>query len=451
MSIPFYDREEELQTLIEAVDSPRAELVIIYGRRRIGKTTLVRRLLSERKGVYLYVEGSHVARFLAKASEVLGETFTSLDGFLQHVFSKKVDKPSIVVLDEYQRISRQLSPKLQYYWDVLSKESQVKLILTGSTVGMIERDIGYAGPLHGRATKIIKVDGFNYMTVRQIFNDLPEKDIIGIYATFGGTPHYLMLYDKSKSLRQNIRDLLLSSSSPLYEEVERLLSTELREPTRYAEILEAIAAGKPTLKEIADHIKLDRTQIKKYMLTLERLGLVEKEVNLFKMARPRYKVRDNFFLFHMRFINRFKDFLELGQVDYVLDEIMNEMPAYVGRVFEKVCVEVLSKLLRGFMVGVYWDREGDEIDVAAMRDGAALFFECKTAGVRREDAALFKGRAEHVAKKLNLKKAAILFLVPQSSEREVYGVNVIGLRELLEKPDRLREVLALAETSHLKT
>ncbi|MEM2746440.1 MAG: DUF234 domain-containing protein, partial [Candidatus Caldarchaeum sp.] len=95
--------------------------------------------------------------------------------------------------------------------------------------------------------------------------------------------------------------------------------------------------------------------------------------------------------------------------------------AYVGRVFEKVCVEVLSKLLRGFMVGVYWDREGDEIDVAAMRDGAALFFECKTAGVRREDAALFKGRAEHVAKKLNLKKAAILFLVPQSSERGLRG------------------------------
>jgi AAA+ ATPase superfamily predicted ATPase len=431
VSIPFYDRKAELSALEEAVSSNRAELIILYGRRRIGKTALSRKLLEQHPGAYVYVGSSIVREFLTNASRAMGRTFTSLDDFLEYVFLEFGRENKILVLDEYQRISKKLSPRIQYHWDASARKSWVKLILLGSTIGMIERDISYAGPLYGRATRVIRLNGFDYETVREIFGEKGEEEIIKIYSILGGTPHYLMLYERTKTIEENIRNMFLSPGAPLYEEVERLLSTELRDSSRYLEILEAISTGKTTLKEISDYTSLERSQLKKYLLILEKLTLIEREASIIGKGIPRYKFRDNFFNFYMRFIHPNVPFIELRQEEYVLNNIIKELQQYVGRIFEKICLSVLSKKFHGYKVGAYWDREGNEVDAVAVSEGKAIFFECKMGKIDRSDAIKFKGKTSVLAEKLNLKNFKRYFVVPEKDMDAIDDIEILELKQLL--------------------
>jgi len=430
MSILFYDRKPELSILNEAVNSERAELIILYGRRRIGKTSLSRRLLEQYSGIYIYVGSSSVQEFLTDASKVMGKTFSSLDDFLDYVFLEFGKERKILILDEYQRISKKLSPRVQYHWDASANKSKIKLLLLGSTIGMVERDISYTGPLYGRSTKIIRLDGFDYKTVREIFRE-KEEDILKIYSILGGTPHYLMLYEKSKTIEENIRNMFLKPGAPLYEEVERLLLTELRDPSRYLEILEAISMGKVTLKEISDYTGLERHQLKKYLLILEKLTLIERETSIIKRGIPRYNYRDNFFHFYMKFIYPNIPFIELRQEEYVLKKIMTELKSHIGRVFEKVCLSILSKKFHGYKVGAYWDREGNEVDAIAISEEKVMFFECKIGKLSRSDAIKFKGKISILAKKLNFTNFQSCFIVPEKSKDEIERIKILELKQLL--------------------
>jgi len=430
MSILFYDRKPELSILNEAVNSERAELIILYGRRRIGKTSLSRRLLEQYSGIYIYVGSSSVQEFLTDASKAMGKTFSSLDDFLDYVFLEFGKERKILILDEYQRISKKLSPRVQYHWDASANKSKIKLLLLGSTIGMVERDISYTGPLYGRSTKIIRLDGFDYKTVREIFRE-KEEDILKIYSILGGTPHYLMLYEKSKTIEENIRNMFLKPGAPLYEEVERLLLTELRDPSRYLEILEAISMGKVTLKEISDYTGLERHQLKKYLLILEKLTLIERETSIIKRGIPRYNYRDNFFHFYMKFIYPNIPFIELRQEEYVLKKIMTELKSHIGRVFEKVCLSILSKKFHGYKVGAYWDREGNEVDAIAISEEKVMFFECKIGKLSRSDAIKFKGKISILAKKLNFTNFQSCFIVPEKSKDEIERIKILELKQLL--------------------
>ncbi len=431
VSIPFYDRKAELSALEEAVSSRRAELIILYGRRRIGKTVLSKKLLEQHPGAYIYVGSSSIREFLTNASRAMGRTFTSLDDFLEYVFLEFGRGNKILVLDEYQRISKKLSPRIQYHWDASARKSRVKLMLLGSTIGMIERDISYTGPLYGRATRVIRLNGFDYETVREMFSEKGEEEIIKIYSIWGGTPHYLMLYERTKAVEENIRNMFLSPGAPLYEEVERLLSTELRDSSRYLEILEAVSMGKTTLKEISDYTGLERNQLKKYLLILEKLTLIEREASVIGRGIPRYKFRDNFLHFYMRFIRPNVPFIELRQEEYVLKRIIEGLQQYVGRVFEKICLSVLSKKLHEYKIGSYWDREGNEVDAIAIGEGKTIFFECKTGKIDRSDAIKFKGKTSVLAEKLNLTNFQRCFIVPEKDMGEIEGIEILELKQLL--------------------
>jgi len=412
MSIQFIDREGELKVLEESIKSDRASLIVIFGRRRIGKTTLILKLLEKYPGYYIYVEKLPIKKLLEKLSTTFKESFASLDSFLEFIFKKR--EKIIIVLDEYQRSARQLSQKLQYYWDLFSASSKLKLILLGSTVGMIERDISYTGPLYGRATKIIKLNAFDYCTIREMFKSFDEADIIKIYSIFGGTPYYLLLYDKKKSLEENIWELFFERGAPLYEEVERLLSYELRDLARYLSILEAISLGKLTLKEISDYTKLERFQTRKYLYVLERIGVIKKELSIAKSKVPRYAFEDNFFEFYMRFISKNKEFIESNQKEFVFGEIKKQIYGYYGRSFEKICLQLISKKLKGYKVGKYWDNEGNEIDALAIRNREAIFFECKFGKFDKRDEKILEEKAKDIGKKLKMERMSWYLLTPKN-------------------------------------
>jgi AAA+ ATPase superfamily predicted ATPase len=414
MSIQFYDREEELKVIENEIKSPKASLIIIFGRRRIGKTTLVLKALENFKHNYIYVENQNVNNFLDKCTKSFNQEFRSLDDFFEFIFKTSLKEKIILVIDEYQRLAKKISAKIQYYWDIFFNKSKLKLILLGSTIGMIERDISYTGPLYGRATKIIKLNGFDYRTVRLMFKGFDEREIIKIFSIFGGTPYYLTLVNKAKNLEKNIFELFIKKGAILYEEIERLLSYELRELGRYLSILEALSKGKLTLKEISDFTKLERFQTKKYMYVLEKLGIIRKELSIAKSKVPRYSFVDNFFEFYMRFIYENKEFIESDQREFVLKKITEGIKEYYGKIFEKIALQTVSKALKGYKVGKYWDNEGNEIDILAIKDSFAIFFVCKFGKYNEADVKVFEKRAEEVAKKLKIKKFKTKILTPEN-------------------------------------
>jgi len=191
------------------------------------------------------------------------------------------------------------------------------------------------------------------------------------------------------------------------------------------------ARAKTTLKEISDYTGLERNQLKKYLLILEKLTLIEREASVIGRGIPRYKFRDNFLHFYMRFIRPNVQFIELRQEEYVLKRIIEGLQQYVGRVFEKICLSVLSKKLHGYKIGAYWDREGNEVDAIAIGEGKVIFFECKTGKIDRPDAIKFKGKTSVLAEKLNLTNFQRYFIVPEKDVGEMEGIEILELKQLL--------------------
>lgn len=390
----FYDRQEELRLLRQKLERlERGELLIIYGRRRVGKTELVKHFLQGAKGIYLYVdycEPYELLNLMSKdAREQTGEfvAFRDWDMLFDWLSNKRV-----AVLDEFQRL-HSISPaaitRLQRWWDERMKSKPIMLILVGSSIGMLRKvATGGTAPLYGRATSHLKLEPFTYKDVRGMFKELPEEKRLEIYGIFGGTPHYLQFVNTKAPILENVRRSILEKGSPLFEEPPTLLRTELKEVTRYNSIMTAIAKGKGTVKEISDFTGIGVNKVMYYIENLKDL------LDLVEMRRPvmgkermgRYRIRDNFFKFWYTYVFTNRSSLERGEIDPVLAEVKGELNAYLGPVFEDVVRELLieynHKNLDGFgiafdEIGCWWDRAGNEIDICARGKGELLLGEVK--------------------------------------------------------------------------
>ncbi|MEM2282083.1 MAG: ATP-binding protein [Candidatus Hadarchaeales archaeon] len=389
----FHNRLEELNLLREKLRRDRGELVIIYGRRRVGKTELVRQFLREVGGVYLYIdycEPAELLRLLSKdVREQSGEfvEFGSWDSFLEWLSTQRV-----VVLDEFQRL-QQVSPaaitRLQRLWDDRLKSEKILLILVGSSIGMLRKvAMGGTAPLYGRATSQFKLEPFRYTEARGMFEGSSERERIGIYGVFGGTPYYLQFVEAELGLLGSVEKNVLRKGSPLLDEPLFLLRTELKEVTRYNSILAAIAEGKRTLKEISDASGIHINKLMYYIENLRDLmDLIElRKPVLGKEKMGRYNFKDNFFRFWYRFVLPNRSLLERGETEKVLSRVEAELDSYLGPVFEEVVRELLIRYngrnLNGFQldfdeIGSWWDRVGNEIDICARGKERVLIGEVK--------------------------------------------------------------------------
>jgi AAA+ ATPase superfamily predicted ATPase len=401
MESKFYDRAEELEFLKRRYRGlSRGELVILYGRRRVGKTELVRQFLREVGGVYLYVDYCEPKELLGLISKDIREQtgefveFGDWDAFLEWLSTKRV-----VVIDEFQRlhsVSRLGLTRLQRWWDERLKSRPLMLILVGSSIGMIQRvATGPTAPLYGRATSRLKLEPFPYREVRRVFPGLPERNRIEIYGIFGGTPHYLQFVDPGMPLLECVRDAVLERGSALFEEPPSILRMELKEAARYNSILAAISRGKRTVKEISDSTGIGANKLMYYLGCLrDLLDLVEvRRPVLGKEKMGRHYLKDNFFNFWYAYVFRNRSRLERGEVEPVLREIEGELDTYMGPVFEGVVRELLSQYngrnLKGLQlsfeeVGSWWDRSGNEIDICAAGREELLLGEVKWGEVDRE-------------------------------------------------------------------
>lgn len=465
MSTPrFIDREAELSALEELWRSPRPELLVLYGRRRVGKTELLRRFCQGKPAVFFLAaqvkEADNLARLAAAIAEGLphlelsGVTFRDVPSALGLLAHQAIQSPLVVVLDEFPYLCAEnpaLPSLLQAFWDQTARGGRLKLVLCGSHVGFMERSVlAERSPLFGRRTAQLRLLPLSPFDAVRFFPRSDRAERLTLYGVVGGTPAYLGIMEPRLSLRDNLLAAALRVQGYLYEEVPFLLRSELVAPATYASLLKAVAGGCTRLNEIAQRAGVEPTTAGKYLTVLRDLGLVRREVAFFDRAPERSRrglhvIQDNFIRFWFRFILPNQAAIEAGQGRRVFDEvILPALDGYMGLIFEQVCREYVhlrwaarhGHLIR--RVGRHWERDW-ELDVVAedARD-RLLVGECKwTRGPLGRDAlAAFQSRVESRPWLTEREPELVFFsrsgFQPAASRFAAQArIRLLGLRDLL--------------------
>jgi len=401
----FVNRTEELGYLEKLYKEKNARLLIIYGRRRIGKTELLRQFSKDKKHLFfssdLSSEQEQLRQFTEKIYQVTGESFLQTQAFssweasLRYTFDHLIDKIPLIIIDEfpYLCVSNSALPSiLQKIWDEKAKENNIFLILCGSYMSFMEKEVlGSKSPLFGRRTGQIVLPPLRFEHLKDFFSHYSKKDRVYIYAVLGGTPAYLQRFSDKRTIEQNVKDEVLSKNAFLYSEPRFLLMEELREPSIYFSILKAIAFGKTRLNEIVQETGIDdRHKVNKYLTVLRELHIVRRKVPLtedkpHKSRKGIYILDDPFFRFWFRYIFPNMSYLEEGDIDYVWEEkIKPNFDSFVGFIFEDICIQQLKSLnkdnklpFKAKNIGQWWNGR-EEIDIVALDGkGSFMFCECK--------------------------------------------------------------------------
>lgn len=392
----FVDRTEEL-AFMEEKFKEIPQLIILYGRRRVGKTELIKEFcrnknfiyfLADRRGTLINAE--RFASIAANHFDDIPPAVKNFDDVFRYIV-KRLEKKTIVAIDEFSYLVEKddaVPSVFQLIYDEIIKNEDIMLILAGSSISMMEKGVlSYKSPLYGRRTGQWKIKPFMLKELRA-FHHLPMETAIHAYAVFGGVPQYLSEFDAEKDIFENISEKIFKKGSVLYEEVDFLLREELRDYSTYLSILEAIALGNTRVVEIANHARINAKDVPKYINILIKLDLIKREHPITEKERTKktiYEIKDNFFRFWFRFAYPNKSGLELGNSDKVLSMAKHDFNSFVGRTFEDVAKEFLIELnSRGSLpinftrIGKWWQKE-EEIDIIALneRTKEILFGECK--------------------------------------------------------------------------
>lgn len=405
----FYDRKQEL-ALMEQLKNAPPSFLVITGRRRVGKTELIREFCRDKKFLYYYVDQNksidimmeEFGRYTATTLDIPGYVkIDSTESLLEFLFS--YEHPVIVVFDEFQRflkIHPSFISQLQRFWDLKDRTSRVFFIISGSSVGMI-RKIFLEGesPLFKRADNILTLRPFLPRECLGILADLGVEDLeaqLDLYLLFGGTVYYYTFLEKyhCTSLEEALDSLVLNDLAPFRREMSDVLIEEFgREHATYHEILAAIAEGKGAQKEIADFTHLAPTSLPPYLKDLtDLLGIIEYRVPVTEHDRHskmgRYVFSDNFFRFYARYIYRNMSLYQSGQYGLLKDRILSEWKAFSGRAFEEMVRMLLIQDLAGRYehTGSWWNRRGDEIDLLCLGQAGNLAVEIKNRHLSRPEA-----------------------------------------------------------------
>ncbi|MDZ5811987.1 ATP-binding protein [Halorubrum sp. AD140] len=389
----FVNREDELSRLHGCYESDDAEMVVIFGRRRLGKTQLVQHSLSDCDDAVVYQATETTSQIqLDEFVDAASEPFPGITQIKQNweaLLGYLGDQDAIVVLDEFPYLidaDESLPSVIQRLWDQRLQNTSGTFILVGSSISMMEEAtlLGNS-PLYGRFTERLDLRPLDFAAAQEFVPDeySPEERIF-TWGIFGGVPYYLDGVDLGRDLGTVLTEEVLSQKGYLHNEPEYVLRTELTDPNRYFAILTAIAAGKTTSNEIAQAIGIDGKQISTYTQKLERLRLIEREVPITeekaKSRRGRYRILDPLFRFWFRFVYGKEDRYErLGENAY--DAVIEpELPKFVSHEFERLCQDALPSLYPNetFLdLGRWWYKE-HEVDVVGFTtDGTIVVGECK--------------------------------------------------------------------------
>ena len=401
----FIGRERAVASLRQFYSSDKFEFVVLYGRRRVGKTALINHFIDGKKAIYFMGVESNAKQNLENfsksiieyASGIEAETsFASFQAALETVFRLSENERIILAVDEYPyvaRASKSLASTLQLLIDKYKDRSKLMLILCGSSMSYMEDHVlAYKAPLYGRRTAQIKLQPFDFEETCRYFGNFSTEEKALAYGIVGGTPQYLLQMNDRLSIEENVKNTYLNPTSSLYEEPTNLLKQEVREPAIYTAIITAIATGASRMSEISSKVGEDTNVCSTYLKNLVALGIVQKETPYGEKASKKsiYSIDDNMFRFWYRFVPENASMIARGAADLVYKRIEPHLPEYMGKVFEEICKQYLWKLLLGgkspvefTSLGRWWGNDPvhkrqAEIDIMGEQDkDTALFAECK--------------------------------------------------------------------------
>jgi AAA+ ATPase superfamily predicted ATPase len=398
----FVNREDELKVLESEFVKKSATFTVIYGRRRVGKTALISEYIRNKKHIYLYAtEGNLTQQLLGFTRQI--QTFVdprvakhlSFDSFteaFEFLSELKLDSKLILVIDEYQnlcKLEKSFSSSLQRVWDLYLSHSNLHLILCGSVVSMMHSEVlAYNAPLYGRRTTNIHLKALHFHYISTFVPNLNPEELMRVYASFGTIPKYLNEYESTKSFQENIVEKILDKNAYLYSEGNFLLKQEISDAGNYFAILESIAKGNTKVGAIASNLSKPSTFVTPYLQKLLELDIVIKEVpitetNSLKSKLGRYKIKDKFLNFWFFYVYKNYNYLEVKQIDAVLDELeLNFNDRFVSFAFEDYVLEDMLLnyqkyfTFRPHKIGRWWNNK-EEIDIVAFDEENICFIECK--------------------------------------------------------------------------
>lgn len=356
----FYGREKELKELNDRYDGGRFECMIIYGRRRVGKTALINEFCRNKPTVFFSALRSSSSDNLEALSKAIYEkndtdavsapVYSSFDDAFAEITRMGERERLVFVIDEYPYLAKSeksVSSRLQHLIDRVWQNGRIFLILCGSSMSFMEKQVlGRESPLYGRHTGQIKMQAMTYDEIAVFNPSLSCEQQALIYGITGGIPHYINKLDVKKSVDEALKKNFFNRSAYLFEEPENLLKQELREPTLYNSIITAIAGGASKMSEISTKCQITSDVCAKYLKVLIDLGIVKKETPVTEKPGKKtiYRISDNFFTFWYRFVPPYLSAIESDRIDRIYDTaIKGELPNYMGLVFEQMCRTYLIK------------------------------------------------------------------------------------------------------------
>ena len=403
----FIGRKNELHTLNTEYNR-NSSFVVIYGRRRVGKTTLIKEFLKNKTAFYYLATEELESQSMKRLANVIARTtkntllqkieFTDWLDLFQLIADYKPEEKKVLVIDEFPYLVRTNSafPSiLQNAWDEFLKDSNVMLILSGSLIGMMQKHVlSYDSPLYGRRTAQMRLTPLPFTSIYETQN-LPFEQAVEQFALTGGVPKYLEFFEDGRPLEEQLKDAAFSKNGFLYEEPNFLLKSEFLTAVNYFSIIKTIADGNHKLGKIASALGQESSSLTPYLSTLSELGFVEKrtpitEKNPEKSRKGLYFIADNFLRFWFCYVYPYKGELELDNMQIVLDEIHKDFKEkFVAFAYEDICKDIFAKLCSNnaisfvpSRIGSYWlnDYDGDtEIDVMSVDHQNKQVFagECK--------------------------------------------------------------------------
>ena len=401
----FIDREEELTALEHEYRRDGASLVILYGRRRVGKTSLISEFIKNKKALFFLAseesETQNRNDFRNKAADFIDNgllreaSAAGWEMIFKTIADSYFDTKPVIVIDEFQYLGKAdpAFPSIfQRIWDEFLKNKAIMVILCGSLISMMEsQTLSYSSPLYGRRTAQIRMKQIPFQYYRSFFPGKPEQEYIEMYSITGGVPKYIESFSAEKDIYTAIERHVLNRSGFLYDEPYFLLQQEVSEIGSYFSIIKTIAAGNCKLSAISAALEVKATGLTKYLKTLIDLDILEREVPATeedpdKSKKGLYKIKDNYLRFWFAFIYPNRSFLESGQVKIVMDKIRKSLiSSHIAFVYEDICREKMWEMnadgkwpFHFSRIGSYWDSR-TEIDIAAIDpDGNNLILgECK--------------------------------------------------------------------------
>jgi AAA+ ATPase superfamily predicted ATPase len=386
----FVDRDAELDTLRARYESSEAEFIVVYGRRRLGKSELARQSITDRDdAVYYQAIESTAQNQLDQFVDTVTTQFPGLENIRRDweaLLEALGDRDAVVIIDEFPFLIEEddsLPSRIQRVWDTALQNTSMTIVLIGSSISVMEDEV-LAGnsPLYGRRTGTIDLKPLSVRDARAFFPDYDAKTAVQTWAIYGGTPYYLQTLNPDKTLAENVQQSLLTEQGLLYNEPEFLLRTELRQPNTYFSILRALAHGRRTPNEIAGMAGVESGSLSTYLQKLQRLRLVERHIPVTESPtsskRGRYRLADPLFRFWFRFVYGNQDRLRLLGDDAFEEVVAPDLADHVSPLFERLCQQAVPELVdRQFLdIGQWWFKE-HELDVLGLTRDGMVAGECK--------------------------------------------------------------------------